>query len=318
MLRRQVWGLPIYVLGAVASAAVLVIWSTPWIEGKAFATAAPAIPFAAVVAAGLLLARGRVVEGAVLGAVVAGGVLWSNVLQYHDVWLGPREQLAELSSRSASASPATGRRSMTEYQPYGVRHFLRKLDAEGASELRVRPVLAARRAQLDKGAYANIDEFAEADLRVYRTLVLRRSPDRQPPPVRLPARLERRWYDVWQRPTRRRRPVAEHLPLGDGASPAPSRTARRSSGWRASRGRTAGSPQSCVPRRSSCPRTARWTTSGGRAVGGRYGIWLGGSFRDGLETPVDGGRSAAVATSSTTRASTRCSARQSSRPAGTS
>jgi len=111
----------------------------------------------------------------VLGAVVAGAVLWSNVLQYHDVWLGPRDQLAELSEigeRFAGQGPAL----QTEYQPYGVRHFLRKLDAEGASELRVRPVALRDGRLLEKGGYANLDEFADDAVRVYRTLVLRRSP----------------------------------------------------------------------------------------------------------------------------------------------
>ena len=63
--------------------------STAWIAGKAFATAAPAIPFAAVLFAALLARSGRVAEGVALGAIVVGGVLWSNVLQYHDVWLAP-------------------------------------------------------------------------------------------------------------------------------------------------------------------------------------------------------------------------------------
>ena len=55
---------------------------------------------------------------------IAGGVLWSNVLAYHDVWLAPRPALAELASigdRFAGDGPTL----MTEYQPYGVRHFLR-------------------------------------------------------------------------------------------------------------------------------------------------------------------------------------------------
>ena len=48
---------------------------------------------------------------------------------------------------------------MTEYQPYGVRHFLRELDPEGASELRRRLVRLRDGATLGKGAYANIDAF---------------------------------------------------------------------------------------------------------------------------------------------------------------
>ena len=293
MLRRQIWGLPIYVLGAVASAAVLAIWSTPWIEGKAFATAAPAIPFAAVVAAGLLLARGRVVEGAVLGAVVTGAVLWSNVLQYHDVWLGPREQLAELSEigeRFAGDGPAL----QTEYQPYGVRHFLRKLDAEGASELRVRPVLLRDGRQLDKGQSANVDEFADADLRVYRTLVLRRSPNDSRPPSDYQLAWSGDWYDVWQRADTTASPVAEHLPLGEGIQPGAvpdCAEVERLAGVAGEGGRLAAAVRPPVLVAEVARSTGRKETVEATVEvpgPGRYGIWLGGSFRDGLEARVDG------------------------------
>ena len=81
--------------------------------------AAPAVPVAALAACAPLFASGRRVEGAVLAALVTGGVLWSNALQYHDAWLAPREQLAELEGigeRFAGEGPAL----MTEFQPYGV------------------------------------------------------------------------------------------------------------------------------------------------------------------------------------------------------
>ena len=109
-LRRREWPIPLYVCGAVGSALILWAASTAWIEGKAFATAAPAIPFAAVLFAALLARSGRVAEGVALGAIVVGGVLWSNVLQYHDVVAGRRGTSWPSSSRSAPASPGTGRR----------------------------------------------------------------------------------------------------------------------------------------------------------------------------------------------------------------
>ena len=39
---------------------------------------------------------GRRVEAAVVARAIAGGVLWSNALAYHEVWLAPRGQLHEL------------------------------------------------------------------------------------------------------------------------------------------------------------------------------------------------------------------------------
>ena len=177
---------------------------------------------------------------------------------------------------------------MTEYQPYGVRHFLRRLDAEGASELRVRPVPLRNGRVLDKGATANIDDFDQAALHVYRTLVLRRSPADSRPPSDYRLVSSGRWYDVWQRDAAARQ-VLEHLPLGDGAQPA------------------------AVPDCSQVERLARVAGPDGRLaaverpatvvvptygamgdvtvdvpVGGPYGIWMGGSIRNRLQTAVDG------------------------------
>ena len=67
---------------------------------------------------------------------------------------------------------------MTTYEPYGVRHFLRGLDPEGASELRRRFDYLRNGATLDKGESADIDRFRLDQVLVYRTLVLRRGPAR--------------------------------------------------------------------------------------------------------------------------------------------
>ena len=332
---RRAWELPLYVVGVMVGCFAFYPFSTPWIEGKALATAAAALPVAALVCCAPLLARGRRVEGAVLAALVAGGVLWSNALQYHDAWLAPRSQLRELESignRFAGQGPSL----MTEFHPYGVRHFLRKLDAEGASELRSRPIPLRTGQQLDKGAYADIDDFSLDAVLVYRTLVLRRSPveSRPPSPYRLVS--QGRFYEVWQRPEVVDRPILEHLPLGTDLQPAavPScaevlrlgevagrerASWRRSSGRRRSRCishrprilRAGGSvrraiwyPRAPAPsrRRFRCPQqVATASGSEGRSATGSRSRWT-------------AGRSPRRVTSSTTAASTRRWARSSSTP----
>jgi hypothetical protein len=294
-LRRRIAEVPLYVLGSLASAVTLWIVSTPWIEAKAFATAAPAVPFAALLGAAVVARSGRLIEATVLGVVVAGGVLWSNVLQYHDAWLAPRDQLAELSvigERFAGDAPAL----MTEYQPYGARHFLRRLDPEAASELRARQVALRNGRLLDKGEYANLDEFADDAVGVYRTLVLRRSPLESRPPSDYVLRWEGRWYEVWQHSEPQRTTIREHLPLGgeDGPGSIPEcREVVRLASVAGPGGRLAAAVRTPVVvaglpggSRPSGGGTTTMSVSVPRA--GSYEIWLGGSFRDRIDLHVDG------------------------------
>ncbi len=147
---------------------------------------------------------------------IAFGVLWSNGLQYHAVWLAPRGQLHELETigrRFAGVEPAL----MTTYEPYGVRHFLRDSDAEGASELRRRFVFLRNGKTLDKGGSADIDRFRLDQVLVYRMLVLRRGPAASRPPSPYSLVWSGRYYEVWVRPVHPPRRIVEHLSLGDAA-----------------------------------------------------------------------------------------------------
>ena len=104
---------------------------------------------------------------------------------------------------------------MTNYEPYGARHFLRKLDPEGASELRRRFDYLRDGKTLDKGASADIDRFRLDQVLVYRTLVLRRGPAASRPPSAYRLVWSGRYYEVWQRPVHPARRIVEHLSLGD-------------------------------------------------------------------------------------------------------
>jgi hypothetical protein len=288
-LHRRAWPLPVYVGGAVVSCVIFFPFVTPWIEGKALAMAAPVLPLAALAACAPLFASGRRVEGVVLAALVTGGVMWSNVLQYHDVWLAPREQLAELEGigmRFAGQGPAL----MTEFQPYGVRHLLRKLDAEGASELRIRRIPLRDGRLLPKGGYANIDELDPAAVRVYRTLVLRRSPLESRPPSDYRLVSTGRWYEVWQRDETSASRVLAHAPLGTTMQPVavPScGEVARLAALAGPRGRLAVVERSpAIVTELAGYGTDRVTVT--VPTTGRYGIWIGGSIRNRLEVSVDG------------------------------
>ena len=307
--RRGAWELALFVGGAVVSCFVIYSFSTPWIDAKALATASPALPLAAVVGAIPLLQTGRRLEGMVLLVLLVGGVIWSNVVQAHDAWLAPRAQLVEL-ERIGDQFAGDGPALMTEYQPYGVRHFLRRLDGEGASELRIRPVFLRDGQTLPKGIYANVDAFRLDALLVYRTLVLRRSPVESRPPSVYKLVWQKRFYEVWQRPDRQSRPILEHLPLGDDTQP----VAEPSCADVLRLAKLAGSggvlatvirpPAISVPLGESGTPPG-WGSGAGEVVPagegtvsatanlparGRYSVWLGGSFRDRVELTVDGRR----------------------------
>ena len=309
-VRRRAWGVALYAGTAALGCAVFVSRGSPWVDGKALVTAAPAFVLVGMLGAAFLLqSRWRLV-GAALGAAVAGGVLWSNALAYHQVWLAPRGQLRELETigkEFAGQGPAL----MTEFQPYGPRHFLRELDAEGASEFRRRLVPLRTGRQLAKGQYADIDDFQLSGILVYRTLVLRRSPIGSRPPSSFELVRPGRFYDVWQRVDGSPR-ILEHYPLGGGyqaggrapcgqverlarvaqaaggrlvaATSAPTveldlSRASLPSSWEPA----SGDPASVLPRGSGRADATVFVP-----VGGSYGVWLGGSFRGRAEVSVDG------------------------------
>ena len=106
---------------------------------------------------------------------------WSNALAYNEANLGPREQLAEL-EKVGETLEGEGPVLMTEYQPFGVRHFLREAEAEGASELRRRTVPLADGSTLANGGSARHGRLPGRRVRAVRSVVPRRSPEQSRPP----------------------------------------------------------------------------------------------------------------------------------------
>lgn len=212
--RRSAWG-PLVHIGLAAIGALLIVGlSSPWVGGKALAIASPAFVALALAGCGAFVASGRALEASLAATAIALGVLWSNVLQYHDVWLAPRGQLHELETigkQFAGIEPAL----MTTYEPYGVRHFLRNSDPEGASELRRRYVYLRNGKTLNKTESADIDRFRLDQVLVYRMLVLRRGPAASRPPSAYSLAWSGRYYEVWVRPVHPARRIVEHLSLGD-------------------------------------------------------------------------------------------------------
>ena len=305
-IRARAWTLPAFVAGAVVAAVAIGALGSPWLAGKALAQASPALVLAALVGAAALALRGYGIVAAALATCIVAGVAWSDVLAYRSANLAPASNLAEL-ERIGRRLDGRGPALMTDFEPYGVRHFLRQADAEGASELRVRIIPLRAGGYLPTGGYADIDDLALDGVLEHPALVVRRSPAASRPP----AGYARTWageaYEVWERDPGAA-PIVADLPLGDtrrpGARPSCAdveRLARRPDARRLV------APLRGVPVTATPPVTARpsgWGSAGGTALtlgvsgraqlamsvprAGRYAVWAQGSFPGRLAVSVAG------------------------------
>jgi hypothetical protein len=308
---RRRWELPIALAAAAFACAVYVLGGSPWIGGKALASASPIVLAAALAAAAVAFEGGRRTEGVAISVVVVAGVLWSNALQYHDVFVAPSGRLSELATighRFAGRGPTL----MTEFEPYGARYLLRNMQTEGASELRRHPVLLRTGGPSPTGTSPDVDEIRLDALQSYRTLVVRRSGVASRPPSDYSLVWAGRYYQVWQRPDRPS-PIVEHLSLGNRLQPASvppcgevlalARVAAANGGVLATVERppaiviegdgTVGVPTS-FGRYGEYPGALRPSaalsvdTTFAAPSAGTYGIWVGGSFRARVQVSVDG------------------------------
>jgi hypothetical protein len=315
-LRERDPGLLVALGGAVVGCALIAIFGSAWVAAKSYAIVSPFALLFAFVGLDALSRLGVRAVAVFAAALLAAGIIWSNALGYGGVSLGPRAQLGELEAigkRFAGVEPTL----MNEYQPYGVRHFLRDMAPEAASELRRRTVELSDGTTLEKGESADIDRFSLAAVLTYRALVLRRSPaaSRPPEPYRLAWRGH--YYDVWVKPTRAPAPF-DHLALGSEVEPASTprcadvlRLAREARG-------VGGSLVAARARRPIALPLGEADRSGGllpSPVGatyleptgagefslqaslpssGRYEVWLGGSIRPSATLYVDGRRVSSI------------------------
>ena len=308
---RRAWAVLAWiVLTVVGSVAALRVGGA-WVDAKTMALTAP-LPVALGLAGALawwesLPRRPVAALGLVVAGAVTAGVLWSTALTYHGVSLAPSARMVELEQigeRFAGEGPSL----MTEYLPMGARHFLHEMDAEGATELRWRPVRLANGEPPPNKVSLQIDDFAVGEVLVYKHLVLRNGPDQSRPSSAYQLARRGQYYDVYTRQPHGR--IPEHMAFGgehDAAGTPPCRDLV-ALGQRAAAagGRVVASlraPSVVVPlTRQGAPQD--WYTNGpeelvptveGTATfpievpaDGHYDVWLGGSFARGIDVSIDG------------------------------
>jgi len=311
-IRERAWTIVVYAATGVFPVVVFATLGSVWVAAKGYATASPVLLACAAAGVAVAVRWRRVTEAVVVGGAIVLGVAWSNALAYRHVWLAPRARLAELAAIGRRFD-GKGPLLMTEYEPYGVRHFLRNDAPEGASELRWRAVPLLGGALLSKGESADVDAFELAALRPYRTIVLRRSPSTSRPPSTYRLVWQGRYWDVWERAVAPQTQVVEHVPLGSGWTPSATTSCSTvlALAARAEPGDgvvAAPRTPSVVADLGSAEMPSGWTladaagrtfvpTGGGTMTvsvivpgAGLYDVALGGSWAAPLRVRVDGGR----------------------------
>jgi len=328
--QRRVYGVFSFVLAAAVGCLLIAVEGSPWVVSKALAEASPALVFAALIGAVGVLTdpalseRVRVPVAALAIAAIGAGVLWSNALAYREVDLAPHARFAELETIGKRIK-GEGPTLTTEYEFWGVRHFLRDAQPNGASLLSGKVVLLRPNVLFERspaqdtspgislaggpppeGLFFDIDDFQTPSVLAFRTLVLRRSPlaSRPPSPYRLT--WSGHYYEVWQRPAGPA-PNVPHLPLGKGASPVGPGPCKLALGGVTRLATVFRQPPLVVPLGRGVAASKEWERGPDPAMlypngsgsltaivevprAGTYGVWLGGSFRGKMTAYVDGRR----------------------------
>jgi hypothetical protein len=281
LVRRRALGPLLFVAVSVVALVYVVRTGSPWADAKALAIASPAVLLAAALGPLALEARGARIEALVLAVAIAGGVIASNVLVYHDTSLAPADRLEEL-SEIADRLDGDGPVLYTEFEEMG-KHFLRGADPVGAAEAFTVPGLTpnVEGFGLPRFGYpVDVSQLVPAEVSRFEAIVQRRSPDGGRPPDGYQLDWRGRYYELWTRD-------------GDGGRPPRPKPADT---FVTARGPL---PPDWGPRQDD---PTLVTTNGAGRVDGRvrvrrpgvYRLWLRGSFGREVEVLIDGRRAGAV------------------------
>lgn len=227
--KKGLWAVPSLLISSVAVIGYSYFWGGIWLTGKAIAVASPFFLLSAGIGAHETWMRvnnnrDNVLRKlklhylvAILAVIVGLGVLASDSLTYKNVWLAPYSQMDELRTIGRLYA-GQGPTLMTEYSVFGARYFLRNLDAEAVSELRVHLIPMRDGNQVPRGFAADIDLFNNATIDYFNLLVLRKSPNASRPPLNYELAWSGVHYEVWKRTTNN--PIIQKtLPLGNNLYP---------------------------------------------------------------------------------------------------
>jgi hypothetical protein len=232
--RARAAGPGLYVgLGLLGCAAIGVAGGVPWVAAKGLAVGSPAVVAAGLIGGAMLWQGGRGLGGgrergrgggrgggrerwaggAIIG-LIGVGVVWSNVLGYHDATLAPVGQFSDLAQIGRLVS-RKGPTLIDDDAVYADHYFLRAGDPVEPDDLRSVVLRLRTGAILGDPALPDLDSFAPATILPYRSIVTRRSPAESRPPSVYGLTWVGRYYELWQRPADPTAKILEHVPFGD-------------------------------------------------------------------------------------------------------
>jgi hypothetical protein len=214
LVRRRAWSVLAFVAISLVAWKFLNRHGTTWTDAKLLMILSPVVVFTALLGAFGVM-RTRALEGAVLAAALAMGILGSDALLYHGTNLAPTqryEELANIGTRFAGQGPTLA----TDFDEYDL-YLLRDMEMDGPGLAYSGPFTLQGGVGPIYGHSYDIDSFTLPSVERFRTIVMRRSPVWSRPPSNYALESKGRFYTVWRRvgPS----PLV-HVPLGSGYEPA--------------------------------------------------------------------------------------------------
>lgn len=226
MVRRRAWGPLLLVLGNGIAALYLLSRSSPYASSKVLMIFSITAVLVCMIGAVALHDAGLRIGGWVLAAAIGAGVLWTNLLAYHDSSVAPQarfRELASIDSRFSGRGPAF----YDLWDTFGV-YFLRDVGV-GIPDTFAGP--APQPAGLPPHPFGQLslpwdtNEVDQSYLQGFRLLILGRSPILTRPPANYRMIYQGRYYTVWQKQASP--VVVRHLPISIGSQDVQTRASCR-------------------------------------------------------------------------------------------
>jgi len=186
-----------WIVLTLASAVALTVYGGVWTDAKLLVLASPLVLLLAWAGVAVLRRSRLPAAAAAVAAVIAGGVLVSDALQYRGSDLAPSARYAELASLDAKYA-GQGPALFTDFDEWSL-YELRDVDI-GGPDFTYPPVAEATLAT-GHGAFVRLDSAAPASLRAYRLIIARRDPATRRPPSAYVLAWQGSYYQVWRRLT---------------------------------------------------------------------------------------------------------------------